>query len=126
MAIAGRKILVVEDDDGMRDAIVRLLTVFGLNCVSYVSAEALLSDRARHHAACIISDLKLPSMSGFELLSVLRAHGEASHFILITAHDVPGLQEEAALRGADACLVKPFLGTALLRAVEGALAGEPE
>jgi len=117
MAIVGRKVLLVEDDDSMRSAIERLLGVAGFECAAYASAEGLLSDDIGKGAACVVSDLKLPGMSGLELLAALRTRGGWPPMILITAHDAPGLREEAKRCGAEAYLVKPFSGTALLNAV---------
>ena len=117
MAIVGRKVLLVEDDDSMRSAIERLLGVAGFECAAYASAEGLLSDDIGKGAACVVSDLKLPGMSGLELLAALRTRGGWPPLILITAHDAPGLREEAKRCGAEAYLVKPFSGTALLNAV---------
>ena len=67
---------------------------------------------------CIISDLKLPAMSGFELLTALRARGARPPVIVITAHDAPGVRSEAERLGAAAYLAKPFAGSALLAAIE--------
>jgi FixJ family two-component response regulator len=121
MAITGRKVLVVEDDDSMREAIERLLGAVGFECTAYASAEALLAGSTGEGAVCLVSDLRLPAMSGLELLAELRARGGWPPLILITAHDAPGLREEAARRGAAAYLVKPFRGTALLDAVKAAI-----
>ncbi len=101
----------MEDDDS--EALVRWLDAARLESASYASAEALLEAAAREGAACVASDLKLPAMSGLELLAELRARGGWPPFILVTAHDAPGLREEAARRGAAAYLVKPFLGRTL-------------
>jgi FixJ family two-component response regulator len=90
--------------------------------VAYASAEALLADNAGLDAACVVSDLKLPAMSGLELLAELRARGRRVPLILITAYDAPGLGGEALRRGAAAYLVKPFHGTALLDAVRAVIA----
>ena len=117
MAIVGRKVLLVEDDDSVRSAIERLLGVAGFECAAYASAEGLLSDDTGKGAACVVSDLKLPGMSGLELLAALRTRGGWPPLILITAHDAPGLREEAERCGAEAYLVKPFSGTTLLNAV---------
>jgi FixJ family two-component response regulator len=118
MVIMGRKVLVVEDDDGLRAAVARLLRVAGFECTAYMSAEALLIDSAREHVVCVVSDLKLPGISGLELLPELRAQGELSPFILMTAYDEPGLNEEAVRCGVSAFLVKPFSGTELLNAIK--------
>ena len=121
MVIVGRKVLLVEDDDSMRSAIERLLGVAGFECSAYASAEGLLSDDTGEGAVCVVSDLKLPGMSGLELLVALHARGGWPPLILITAHDVPGLREEAVRCGAEAYLVKPFSGIALLNAVRGVI-----
>jgi FixJ family two-component response regulator len=65
-----------------------------------------------------ISDLKLPAMSGFELLAELRRRGNPLPVIVITAHDALGLGKEAVRLGAAAYLAKPFQGSALLAAIE--------
>jgi DNA-binding response OmpR family regulator len=64
-------------------------------------------------------------MSGLDLLAHLRSHGTSSPFIMITAHDVPGLRAEAMQRGASDYLVKPFRGTALLAAIRAATGRAP-
>lgn len=111
------KVFVVEDDDSMREAIETLLEAAGIESVMYASAEALLADGAVAQAACVVSDLKLPAMSGLELLVELRSRADAPPLILITAHDCATVRAEAERQGAAACLAKPFLGSALLAAI---------
>ncbi len=118
----GGTLLVVEDDDSMRGAIERLLNAAGFGCTAYASADALLARGVDEDAVCVISDLRLPGMSGLDLLAALRERGNAVPFILITAHDAPGLRGKAMSCGAAAYLSKPFLGTTLLNAVRGAIA----
>lgn len=101
----------------MREALERLLRVAGFVPVACSSAEELLAGGPGPGALCVVSDLKLPGMSGLELLAELDARGSSPPLILITAHDVPGLREEALRRGAAAYLVKPFSGAALLQAI---------
>ena len=86
--------------------------------MTYASAEALLVDPAAGDAACVVCDLKLPAMSGFDFLAEWGAPGGRPPVILITAYDAPGLSEEAARRGAAGYLAKPFRGTALLEAID--------
>lgn len=112
------RVLVVEDDQSMREAIQRLLYTADLTCIACVSAEEVLASGMHEGAACVVSDLKLPGMSGLDLLAELRARGSRLPIILITAHDTPGLREEAVGRGVTALLVKPFRGIALLDAVK--------
>lgn len=110
-------VLVVEDDDSMRQAIEGLLDAAGFGCMAYSSADALLAQGVDAESACLISDLRLPGMSGLELLVELHVRRVSTPVILITAHDAPGLREEAMRRGAAAYLAKPFRGNALLDAV---------
>lgn len=121
MAVGGPDVLVVEDDGSMRAAIERLLGVAGFQCTAFVSAEELLAHHTIADAACLVIDLKLPAMSGLELLAALRARGLRTPAILITAHDTHGLRDEAMRRGAADYLVKPFSGTALLGSVRAAI-----
>ena len=105
----------------MREAIERLLGAAGFNCVAHASADALLARGVDRSAACVISDFRLPGTSGLELLALLRQQGVSLPFILITAHDAPGLCEKALSGGAAAYLAKPFRGTRLIEAVRSAI-----
>ncbi|HUL65645.1 MAG TPA: response regulator [Burkholderiaceae bacterium] len=116
---------MVEDDDSMREAIERLLSAAGFGCTAYASADALLTRGIDEDSACVISDLRLPGMSGLELLAALRERDISLPFILITAHDAPGLRQKAMSCGAAAYLAKPFRGTMLLDAVRGVIQSPP-
>ena len=111
-------VLIVDDDDSMREAIERLLNVAGFDTAAYTSAEALLAGGAVERALCIISDIKLPSMSGLDLLTELGVRGARPPVIVTTAYDAPGVRDEAERRGAAAYFAKPFLGTELLAAID--------
>ena len=113
-----RRVLVVDDDEGMREALKNLLDAAGFEAVAFGSAEALLREGIIDGAVCVISDIRLPSMSGLDMLAALRARGEQIPVIAITAHDEPGVRDEAKRCGAAAYLAKPFLGTVLLAAIE--------
>jgi len=112
-------VLVVEDDDSMREAIERLVGAAGYTTAGYTSVEGLLAGDGFDEARCIISDITLPAMSGLELIGELRARGFVTPVILITAYDSPAVRSEAKLQGAAAYLAKPFIGSALLRAIDG-------
>ena len=109
--------ILVEDDASVREAIERLLDIAGFECSAFDSAEALLAEKPHANTTCVVSDVRLPAMSGFDLLARLRSRGERTPLILITAHDTPGLREEALKLGAADYLAKPFRGTALLAAI---------
>jgi FixJ family two-component response regulator len=112
-------VLVVDDDDSMREAIERLMGAAGFTSAGYASAEALLAGGGIGNALCIISDIKLPAMSGLDLLTELRRLGLLTPVILITAHDSAAVRNEAKQRGATAYLAKPFMSRALLAAIDG-------
>lgn len=114
MAFGGGMVVVIEDDESMRDALEGLLEAAGMRTAVYRCAEDLLASRALDEARCIVSDVRLPAMSGLELVSELRRRGPRPPVILITAHDSPAMRNEAARRGAAAYLPKPFDGIALL------------
>jgi FixJ family two-component response regulator len=116
---SGRMVLVVEDDLGMREALESLLHAAGFESAAYATAEDLLSADRIEQAVCVISDIRLPAMSGLDLLDEIRVRGGWPPVIVITAHDTPGVRDEAERHGAAAYLAKPFLGRALLDAIEG-------
>jgi DNA-binding response OmpR family regulator len=118
---AAMRVLVVEDDDSMRQAIERILNASGIATAGYASAEELLAVGPVEGDKCIVSDLKLPKMSGFELLAELRARGEAQPLILITAHDSRKIRKQAEQNGVAAYLAKPFHGHALVAAVRAVI-----
>lgn len=119
--VAGQ-VLVIDDDDSTLRALQRLLETAGLPSAGYESAEQVLASDAYDDAACVVSDQRLPGMSGLELLAALRARNVTSPFILITANDSPRVRAEAGARGAT-YLAKPFLGAELLDAIEAATEG---
>jgi FixJ family two-component response regulator len=116
-------VLVVDDDESMRDAIHSLLDETGFANATYASAEALLAGGRVAEAFCLISDFRLPSMSGIDLLSELRRQSIELPAIVITGHDAPGLAEDAAKLGAVAYFVKPFSAGALLKALRNLQSG---
>lgn len=118
-------VLVVDDDDSMRQAIQRLLNAAGFKTMAYASVEALLADGPMAGAACIVSDYKLPGMSGLDLLADPRVRDRGLPVIVVTAHDSLGLRGEAMRRGAAGYLPKPFHGSDLLQAIEAAVQPRP-
>ena len=116
-------IVIVEDDDGSRRAYERVLNAAGFRAQAFASAETLLDGDAAGHAACLVLDIRLPGLSGFELRRELVRTGTAqAPVIFITAHDEPAARAQAEAFGAAAYLPKPFAGRALVEAVARALA----
>jgi two-component system response regulator FixJ len=119
-----RVVLLVEDYASMRDAVGRLLNASGYEYVAFATAEALLEHGPGSGAVCIVSDLRMPGMSGLELISELHRRGGFPPVVLMTAHDSPGVREEAMRRGAAGYLVKPFQVTQLIAAIKEAIASD--
>jgi len=86
----------------------------------------LLESDAAENAGCLVLDMRLPGMSGFELQERLKQDGAERPVIFITAHDVPSSQEQARKAQAVAYLPKPFPGLNLMSAVADALASSDE
>jgi len=121
-------VVVVEDDDAMREAIGRMLGAAGLRPTVYSNAERALEGTEAGLAACLVIDIQLPGMTGFDLHDRLRATGQTAPVIFITGvDDIAPRQRALACAGAS-YLVKPFLGTALIaeiRAVVERAAASP-
>jgi FixJ family two-component response regulator len=118
-------VVVVEDDPGMRKALDRLLRVAGYQPSSFSSAEEFLDASAAQLAACLVFDIHLPGLSGFELRRRLSASGRETPVIFITAQDDEAARDEARQLKCSAYFRKPFEGSALLEAIRQALAKRP-
>lgn len=115
-----RTITIVEDDGSLNLAVSRLLEAFGFTTRSFTTAAALLADPAAYAADCLVLDVHLPDMTGFELQRQLAAAGSTMPVVIITAHD-DAMHRRAALEiGAYAYLIKPFSSSSLLDAVNRA------
>jgi two-component system, LuxR family, response regulator FixJ len=112
---------VIDDDDAVRDSLTFLLRTVGIEVQSYPSAGAFLDAVAGAQLKCVITDVRMPGMSGIDLLRRLRELKIDVPVIVITGHgDVP-LAVEAMKIGAADFLEKPFDDDALLASVRSAL-----
>jgi FixJ family two-component response regulator len=103
------KIVLVEDDAGVRRSLQLLLQGRGYEVRAYASGVALLVDPAASDAACFIADYRMAELDGIEILSELRRrkwHGPA---VLITAFTSTELNRRAIAAGFDTVIAKPFL-----------------
>jgi FixJ family two-component response regulator len=108
-------IAIVEDDAGFNKALQRLLSTYGFATRAFFSGEDFLESAAHDLPACVILDIHLPGMSGFELFERLCATDPRPAVIFITAEE--GEAERASRISGNVCLRKPLVGTELLRAV---------
>ena len=114
-------VAVIEDDESYRVAVRRLLKSAGLSVELFGSAEAFLNSGQQHETGCLISDIRMPGMSGLELQSKLNSDHCPIPTIFITAHGDEKMRLQAMRGGAVKFLVKPFDGETLLEAVRVAL-----
>jgi len=119
MSLAGKVVAVVDDEEGVRLALGRLLRAEGSAVEAFASAEAFLA--APWPAPdCLVLDLGLPGMSGPELLRRLEGEGRPVPAVFITARAGEAERQAARRAGAAALLEKPFEGWALVEAVRRA------
>lgn len=113
---------VIDDDAAMRDSLSFLLESADLAAVTYDSALAFLEGIANLRPGCIVTDVRMPGMSGLELVARLKELKVGLPVVVITGHaDVP-LAIEAMKAGVHDFIEKPFDDEALLTAVRAALA----
>ncbi|MGO9421251.1 response regulator FixJ [Roseiarcus sp.] len=112
---------VIDDDEALRDSIRMFLLNEGLEVQTYASADAFLAELDSKPAGCIVTDVRMPGMSGMDLLAEIARLGVALPVIVVTGHaDVP-LAVRAMKKGAVDLLEKPFQGEDLIDAVRRAL-----
>ena len=111
-------IAIVDDDRLIRRSLERLLKSAGLTAKSFDSAEDYLDVGDHNGVCCIILDIGLPGMSGFELHRRLAAEPNRLPVVFISARDEPEVEDKATQAGAIAFLRKPFDEDALLHAVQ--------
>jgi two-component system response regulator FixJ len=113
---------VIDDDEAVRQSLDFLLQSARFKTRTYETALAFLNALPDISSGCIVTDVKMPEMSGVELLRHLREKNLRIPVIIITGHaDVP-LAVEAMKSGASDFLEKPFDDEVLLTAVRSALA----
>ena len=114
-------VAIVDDDDLMRTALQGLLKSAGLRAQAFASADEFLRSGHQHDAACLITDIRMPGMSGLELQAKLNADHCRIPTIFITAHGDAKMRMQAMRAGAVEFLAKPFDDEALLESVRAAL-----
>ena len=114
-------IAIVEDDASFRRAVGRLLRVSGFETETFASAEDFLNSTLPESHSCLILDLNLPGMSGFELVDHLSEFGPHLPVIFITAQDEECLRERASVFPNTVYLRKPFVGAVLLEGLRSLL-----
>src|SRR5260370_26485906 len=120
-------VTIIDDDESIRRALCRLIKSLGINVETFGAAEEFLQ-RSQPKAddlvrtRCLILDVHLPGMSGFELQKRMNAGAKNVPIVFITAYLDDQARDQALRAGAIAFLCKPFEEQVLLDAVQEALA----
>ncbi len=123
--MAEARVYLVDDNDGFRDSTAWLLEMAGFEAVAFASGSEFIAayngDRHGGEPECLVSDIRMPQMSGLQLQDELQRRGTRLPLVFVTAHgDVP-LAVEAMRKGASNFLEKPFSDEALVGAIRAAL-----
>jgi len=115
-------VYVVDDDDSFRMAVTRLLRAVGYEVCGFASAREFLLARPESRSGCVLLDVRMPGLSGFDLQASFASGDVALPIIFLTGHgDIP-MSVRAMKAGAVDFLTKPVKRPALLNAIENALA----
>ena len=110
------RVLIVDDEPSIRQLVATLLTLEGFEVTTAPDGRAALEQIQASAPDVVISDVRMPHMTGYELLAALRANPVlgAVRFILLTSSTGDDQESAKAVAMADACLTKPFTRDLLL------------
>ena len=114
-------VAIVDDEEGIRKALRRLLRASGLDAESYANGQEFLNAAAEKQPDCVVLDLHMPGMSGLQVLRKLKSTGQLLSVVVITAHDEPETRNQCMNAGACAYLRKPLEDRLLLNAISAAM-----
>ncbi len=121
LGVPGNLISIIDDDESIRRATIRLIESFGFRTAAFESAEMFLTSGQLHDTSCLIVDVQMPSMNGLQLQSHLAAEGCGIPIIFITGYDDKESRGRAMQAGAVAFLRKPFSDEQLLQIIRSTL-----
>jgi two-component system response regulator FixJ len=114
-------VAVLDDEAEMRTALSRLLRARGFRVTPFVGGEEFLAATEIGSFDCIVLDLHMPGLSGFDVLSELAMRRPYPPVVVVTGHDVPGTRDRVQALGALEYLLKPVDQADLLAAIQRAL-----
>jgi FixJ family two-component response regulator len=113
---------IIDDDQSVRDGITDLVRAMGFKADAFGSAEQFLQSGRAERSSCLITDMRMPGMTGLELYDRLVASGKRIPTIVITAFPKDGDQARALQVGVVCYLTKPFDDNQLATCIVSALA----
>lgn len=117
-------IFIIDDDQSMQRAFLLLLRAAGFDAKAFSSAQEFLTYSRISDGDCLILDIRMPGMNGFELMEKLISKGSNVPIICITAFDDVKSRERARELGASAYFTKPVDDQALIDAINWAIQSE--
>jgi len=118
----GPLVVIVDDDDRIREALLELMLSVRLEAISFASTRELLDAELPDRPACLVVDVRMPGVSGLDLQHRLAESGDAKPIVFITAHgDIP-MSVQAMKAGAVDFLTKPVRDQTLLDAIAAGIA----
>src|SRR5215831_3928438 len=121
MSPAASLVAIVDDGESVRKAFSRLLRAAGFDADTYASGAEFLGAVEQRAPQCVVLDLRMPHVSGFDVLRALRQADVPVPAVIITGEDSPDSRAQALAEGARAYLRKPVDDTTLLDAIATAL-----
>lgn len=117
MPSAHKSVFVVDDDDAVRDSLKTLLELQSFNVKTFETCQDFLKSRS-DDAACLVLDIHLPGMSGFELMEAMKRKERSLPTILITGRCDAAIRDRAKALGVVALLEKPIDFNELMTAIQ--------
>jgi len=114
-------IAIVDDDESVREATKSLVRSLGYEAAAFCSAEEFLESGQSEAAACLITDVRMPGMTGVELQDRLIAEGRSLPTVFISAFSDESVQKKVLESGAVGYLRKPFEESHLIACIDMAL-----
>jgi FixJ family two-component response regulator len=114
-------VAVLDDEPEMRKALRRLLATHGFSVEEYETGTDFLAALPLHPADCLVLDLHMPEVSGFDVLASFATRHITTPVVVITAHGEPDTAERVRSLGASAYLTKPVDESVLVSAIHSAL-----
>jgi FixJ family two-component response regulator len=116
-------VVVVDDDESVRESLPDLLKEFGFTVLAFSSADEFLASDSVDRTMCLVLDIVMPGMSGVDLQKELKNRGHKIPIIFITAQKDESIRKRVLDQGAVDVLLKPFSDIALREALNKAVGG---
>ena len=119
-------VFLIDDDPGVRDSLSLLLALKGIRTQVFANAESFIETFVADSCGCVLTDLRMPGMTGLELQSVLRQRNIDLPVVVLTAHGDVATVRTALKNGAFDYLEKPVEDEMLLDVLRNALRADRE